>query len=434
MFSPLEREKNYPSNLLDSLSLSPSEAAKERFVTCYTETCPRQIYGVDANSRLQQLGSLKRQNVLRGMVPNSVVCFDSQDGEWFSEFSYPSLYLTRNGNKVLFGYAEEKDGIWFLKDFFPESVDFTQAGWVVPVGAWGSEIDVMKIIWNNNLPMAINDLPDQFLSKSLHQQAFIINELSQDARPVYWGVNNSAGTLYGRGLMTVLYPHIHIWKFSSSLDILDAKKIKAVRESVLWDEGLSTEFASRVVNDLKSVVSGYWDNSVLEIDNMGFSITLFGFTSYHLADLNFIRKFWEPLSLIIDCQLKALHSRYFESDLSDIYEFVRAAHYAGEIDGEVFARFFHRKNNSSVTHEGVLLDKFANDNLLRYPPGWAGSIQFNENGAFVTITFGFLDIPMGPVEGNGVRLVRLVNSLSKTEMEEKTELINYLIKASMSFS
>lgn len=417
----------------DLLLCASPEISRERFSTPFVEVCPVQIYGVDTNNRLHQLGSLARENLLQGMVPNTLVCFDQDGNPWFADFAYPDLYLFRDDQRILFGHAEEKDGSWVLKDFDAGAVDFTEAAWVVAVGAWGSDIDLMYINWNKSFPTAINDIPDYILVESLRQQASIIKELLQEGRPVCWGVNNSAGTLHGRGLMSVLYPHIHIWRFGSHLNDLTPEEIKTVRRTSLWDEGLSTGFGNEVATEFRQqTLYKYWNCAELEIDNMGFTIKLPGYTPDELAELSFMRDFWELLSWKIDDKLKAFHRRHFNSDLGEIYEFVRVAHRSGQVDEETFKRFFQPREGSFEGEEGQLLKRLSDAKLLRYPPGWAGGIQFTKEGAFVSVTFGFLDVPMGPVEGMGVELRRPKDQkLSKEEMARKAEMYEYLVRESL---
>ncbi len=446
MVSPQEayREGN-PINILAPLpssEISPVLSRKEFFSPLAVEICPRMDWMIDnGGRRIYQLGSLVRDNVLESFLPNSIVVLDASGQTWRVKHFHTNtgdtgeLFLEGPNNQrhVLGDTQRDGSGSWFMTGFNHRSADFIQAAWVVPVGPWGDAWDVMFTDLSDKIYPALNDLPDEILGPALERQSNLIRKFMEEVYPVNWGVCNSAGTLHGQGLMSVLYPHSHIWQFSRDLHkkvSLKPTNIIRARNESLWDGGLSRLFGEDVKKefepDLKVCCP---DASSITPDNMGFTFHLPGFHSENF-NLDFFRTIWTSLSLKIDHQLRLWFARNYlspdgkkDGDLGKVYDFVRRAHLEGRVDEEAYQGFFrNRKPDSHATEEGYLLDHLEADNLVRYPPGWAAAIQFTPNGAFVAVSFGFLNVPLGGVECLAVELVRPEERLFGEALRRKMQL------------
>jgi hypothetical protein len=403
-----------------------------RFSTPYRVNVPMQFFRPNIETkRLYQKDTLKRHKVLQEMLINSIFAYD-ETGEiwWVSEDNYHNLYITSqlNNNKRLIATTRSlSPTLAKVEDFDYEAADNLRGLYTVPVGSWGDEFDIMSLDLGKEAPPAFNDLPPTILNLNLQIQSQLIKKLLTLGDPVYIGINNSAGCLNGEGLMSVLYPHLHTWKFGHEFADLTPEKIKAIRQQVRWDDRLSLLAAQSIVDFLKNdSLASYWPQAQIEADKMGFTINLPGFTPDQLTQPSFVNA-WHGLSLIIHAHLKYYHQAMFESDLDEVINFVRQAHFQAELDENAYQQFFRPKQNSDgqVVDQLKLLEQAQQ---LRYAYGWAGGIQFRSDGAFVGVIFGFFNGKMGPVEGMGVQLERLSAPLSPELMAQKAKFYQQIFQ------
>src|SRR5688572_27856926 len=72
---------------------------------------------------------------------------------------------------------------------------------IPPISGWGRGGDMMFMDVGSERPSGLIDIPKPVLRVSMHPQAHLISEMMADGQPVYWGSNQSRGTIDGEGLM-----------------------------------------------------------------------------------------------------------------------------------------------------------------------------------------------------------------------------------------
>lgn len=432
------------------------------FYSPYKESCDLQFYGPDALGKsgvLTRIDSLRRNKVLRGMIPNALYVHD-QYGNLWENHPYGNLpiddegnvldggnrttqlFLSRNGVDIAYGTAvKTDDGTWKLDTdtFDQKAVSFVEGGYIVPASPWGRKFDIMYMDLSATPHYSLVDQQPSRLAETMDIQSKIIEERLRitKGKPVYWGVNNSSGLRSGKGLMSVLYPHEHIWQFNNELSWLRPAHIRNIRNLVRWDDGISHRIGEQIKADIeRNFLHQYWGIAQVDVDNMGLTINLAGFKPEYMRqrdskfeDPKFIKEFWRPLSHTIHNHLVQFHQRYFGSDLNEYNKKVLTNHVEGDSDTQQYSPEELDAYLTPLEQSMVISDEkekkavfdLMDKNKLHKPPGWSGGIQFTNEGAFVTVSLGFLDEEMGPAQGMGIDLTR--NKTGKLALDEEGQIV-----------
>lgn len=392
---------------------------------------PRQVVGVEAGLRLHQRESLNRLLDLYGMLPNALAAYTEDREIVRVETAEDGQSLIRGGERIVFDSAHrDLEGRLILDTFNDVAANTLRGLYTIPVNPWG-DLDIIHIDLGAEAPLSMVDLPEEISKMTFRHQARILEYMQRFGDPVYWGVNNSAGTLDGKGLMSVLYPHAHMSRFGLEMRDHSATEIRQTRAEAVWDDGISQRAGERIANDLNRFVLPQYKKGEAIADPMGFTITIPGFGPADLGNPDFINKFWRPLSHLMHGEMRAIHQQYFASDLDRIIRFVQAGHYTG-INEEEYAALFAKLDPLPGTPDSKKMAELDKDGLLRRPVGWAGGIQFNGNDACVAGTIGVTNVGFGPIEGFGIELSRPNVPLSVDEMRDKTreykEIMDYALQ------
>lgn len=363
-----------------------------RFDTKRVEVSPRQP--VAPTERVDQFGSLSHSYTMAQMRPNALAGIDV--GGRFIDLRRQPVTVDSTINQYV----------------------------VVTLSPWGQE-DVMVIHADANKPPAFHDIPEAVMDTSFSHQGLLAKKMKQLRGVSYWGVNYSAGVLKGEGLQSVLFPHSHAFSFSNEQANLTPAEISTIRNSQRWDEGVSYSVGQQVGARIQEEVLPLYRPGKVKADAMGLTIELPNFTPADLGDPDFINKLHKPTAMIIHHSLRDLHPMVFRSELDTVIQYVLSRRDKNDVDSALYDRFFDKAElpKGAPSHVAKLHELYDSGELRR-SAGWTYGMQFNQEGAFAAISFGFLNISLGPVESMGVKLIRPVEPVSAGEMQRRIEFYN----------
>jgi hypothetical protein len=392
-----------PAEKKDGYQTSSIEAFNPQNIV----VCPRQNLRDIQIQRLYQQAD--KRTCINSMLPNALAVY-REAGRLRPVHEIDGKLLARRDSEpdIPLGTIDTENNQRRLDVTDNNLLKEIHGAYVVPVSPWGN-LDIMHIHFNGsnkNIP-ALTDIPQNLLSKNVATQRKIIELFGENGHNVFWGVNNSAGCIKGEGLMSVLFPHSHIWRFDDQIGHLNSDDVKKARDSQKWDSQLSMTFADRIGQLLAfNILPEFWPDNFVRFDPMGLTVDLRGFTPDDFNN-DFI-EFWRKLSLTIHWGLRNMHSQIFDSDLDEIIDYVLQRDLNG-FNEDYYKQFFTLKPDAPQDNITSRMAALSQQNQLRLPPGWAATLMFTEQETLLAVTFGFLNIPMGPVEGLGIRLERPPN-------------------------
>ncbi len=314
---------------------------------------------------------------------------------------------------------------------------------VDPVAAWGSRGSLLMTHTGREPVFASYDLPDDLRSQVIATDRNIqcaMMDYAEDTygvRTVSTGVNFGAAGIFNVGLQTMLHYHKQDFIPGPNAHSYTHADILQIRDKQPWDGMLSRRYAEQMKNEIETSIGGYDSTLRVQPDAMGFTVALPGFTPQEY-DEHFVMNCFRPMALTIHEHLRAtygtLWGQHGERNLNDIIWYLYNAQFNG-FDRSMYDSFFpnlHEKNTElDDLHQQIRsLARQQNENgdsLLRKPPGWAFMMNYQDEGALITATFGFLNTNVGPVEGGGVSLSRPKRALTQEERQHITTFNNRIL-------
>lgn len=351
------------------------------------------------------------------------------------------LYMLHGEEKICF--AHKHDG--YITEMDPNITNECEMTIGDPVAPWGSRGSILMTHIGRDPVFAPYDLPPDLktqvidVDRAIQQLYFHHAKKSLRHPTVSTGINFGAAGIDNLGLQTMIHYHKQIYIPGPQSDSYTHEEIIAQRNNQQWDHGVSFQFAQAMQKDLYQALSPYKAGLEIVPDQMGFSIALSGFTPDNY-DEQFVELCMKPVAFTIHEYLrdvyKILWGRQNGKDMKDIIWHLYQAQFHG-LDRQYYNEFFPKLNRDeqSTDNESVresvqqlrpaLLSIATYENekgnsLLRKPPGWAFLLNYTDDTALLTATFGFLNKNMGPVEGGGITLQRPKEELTPQKRKELT--------------
>lgn len=395
-----------------------------------------QFHGPDTRDYLTRQASLDGDRVVKAVWPSAVEVIDDNgncvpviNSPDRIALQSPDTHSSRVFCEIAGGDNQEYPTV---TRFHPETVADTHTAIVVPAGPW-FDLDLMALHVSHGQAASLVDIPEVIRAPLMSETARIMQRLQYDYNVAIIGYNNSmAGLNPYPGLQSVLEHHHHMGTyFSPDLRFRSPEDIILDRESLGWDNGLSRIAGERLTGFVKNfVLPAYWPSGAESVhpDNLGLTFFLPGFYPAALSDPNFIHRFATPISHHINHQLGLFHQQFFDSQFTQVVDFVLQAHQTGQADMDKYRQFFKPLSAPNSSEEAALLKNLWAKRQLREGFGWCVSATcFKDcqdhgiaDGAFIAITFGFGNWAVGPVEGLGTQLVRLKEPLPRQEQDQRS--------------
>lgn len=380
--------------------------------------------------RLRQRDTLVPEKVITNLLSNSIAFLDTKGNihRIYTEENEEGVVQyykkkTSDGEKeVVLNRAAKVDGT-----VQPGAITFDarrdiDALVTVPKSPYGPE-HVMICDVKGGDPQTIVDLPNPTEAQrdKLAITAQLLEAMMDDGEPVYVGNNVSPACLDGISLQSVLYPHLHLWKFSKELNFLTIDHIRNVRKMQRWDNGISRAigegfkdaFADKILPTYQAETG---KEAEIEVDPMGVTIELPGVRPDDFANEEFVDTMVVPLYKIMDEQIASLHRTLFKSEYKNVVDFINRERKTGEITQGAekdYNRLFELKDPEPGEPDHITqLRQLELDGKLRHPLGWAIGWQFRKVEGEYVATVAITPVPFnekgpaGTVEGFGVTLDR----------------------------
>lgn len=264
---------------------------------------------------------------------------------------------------------------------------------VLPICPWGC-LDVMYIYTGKDSVDRLRNLPGQTRTEWLSDHAQILfNMLERTDKPVFWGFSDSLA------LTSIPYPHLHLSQTESQLTRSD---IIRYRQIVDWDGGISEAAGKMTEEKVAKWIYRQWPGAIIEVDKVGYSIHFPGMKPKDLTT-PFFDEIISRLSEETSDILKAIHRGFWGTDMEIALQHLIDAGYGQAIfDPAFFNQLFAHPSPGTSAINDLLHALLAR---LRRPAAPAFMIRFDPDGnADLYGMFSFINQPIGPFEGIGIKL------------------------------